>query len=129
MLVYKTIRACDDRGKEYIIKVSNNQKVIQIHKKRGIDYISNYAAMKNLSSNAYVLYMYLLMHYEKRIWALSSKDIYEKTQLKKYTLTNAVKELQDKGYLVPGEIDLGNGKTYNSSSYHFYETLHGLPGN
>lgn len=129
MLVYKNIKAYDEHGDSYIIKVSNNQKVIQIHRKRSINFSANYAAIKNLSANAYVLYMYLLMHSEKRIWALSSKDIYENTPLRKYTLSNAITELQEKGYLVPGEIDLGDNKTYNSNSYHLYESLHGLPGN
>jgi len=129
LILYKTIRVYDERGNDYILKVANNQKVIQIHRKKGISFSANYAAIKNLSANAYVLYMYLLMQNENRIWVLSSKDIYENTPLKKYTLTNALAELQDKGYLVPGEIDLGKKRTYNSNSYHLYESLHGLPGN
>lgn len=129
MALYKTVRAYDENGNSYILKVSNNQKLIQIHREKGINFSANYAAMKNLSANAYVLYMYLLMHHEKRLWVLSSKDIYEKTPLRKYTLTNAITELQDKGYLVPGPVDLGNEYTYKSNSYHLYEVLPGLPGN
>ena len=84
-------------GKQYYIKVAANQKVIQIHRvKNGINFEANYKAMAVLSANAYVLYMYLLMHENHRVWALSSKDVYAKTALTEKTYTKAVAELIEK---------------------------------
>lgn len=109
-------------GKQYYIKVAANQKVIQIHRvKNYIDFEANYNAMSTLSSNAYVLYMYILMHDNRRIWALSSKDVYAKTALTEKTYTKAVAELIEKKYLVKGDIQLDACTTYSENAYHFYE--------
>ena len=117
--------------KIYSILVAKNQKVIQIHRiKSSINFEANYKAMKELSSNAYVLYMYLLMHENHRVWALSSKDAYNKTGLTDKTYPNAVKELSKKGYLTAGIIDLGEVKNgtqseyerkYKEEAYHLWE--------
>lgn len=49
-------------GKQYSITIAANQKVIQINRvKNYINFEANYKAMTALSSNAYVLYMYLLI--------------------------------------------------------------------
>ena len=109
-------------GKQYYIKVAANQKVIQIHRvKNYINFEANYKAMAALSSNAYVLYMYILMHDNRRIWALSSKDVYAKTALTEKTYTKAVAELIEKKYLVKGDIQLDAYTTYSENAYHFYE--------
>lgn len=105
----------------YIIKVAYNQKVVQIHRvESGINYKANYKALKALSTNAYALYMYLLMHEEKRIWALSSKDVYEKTSLTKNNYPKAVEELIEKGYLTQGKID-GGVTEFKENAYHLWE--------
>lgn len=117
--------------KMYSILVAKNQKVIQIHRiKNSINFEANYKAMKDLTSNAYVLYMYLLMHENHRVWALSSKDVYAKTHLTEKTYPNAVKELVKKGYLTAGVINLGQvqtghvddkGRRYKEEAYHLWE--------
>ncbi len=117
--------------KMYSILVAKNQKVIQIHRiKSSINFEANYKAMNDLTSNAYVLYMYLLMHENHRVWALSSKDVYNKTHLTEKTYPNAVKELVKKGYLTAGIINLGEvhsgtidekGRRYKEEAYHLWE--------
>lgn len=117
--------------KVYSIFVAKNQKIIQIHRiKNSINFEANQKAMQNLTSNAYVLYMYALMHNNYRVWALSSQDIYTKTQLTKNTYPNAVKELIEKDYLTPGIINLGElrdgvvnkyDRKYKEEAYHLWE--------
>lgn len=110
-------------GKHYGIQVAKNQKVIQIHRvKNGINFAANYEAMKNLSANGYVLYMYLVMHSNDRVWALSKVDVEEKTPLTEKTYLKAVQELISKGYLTAGEIDIGDGKIWTENAYHLWET-------
>lgn len=58
----KIIHAKDQDQNDYYIRVAHNQKLIQIHRQRGISFNFNYEAIKNLSTNAYALYMYILMH-------------------------------------------------------------------
>ena len=109
-------------GKQYSITIAANQKVIQINRvKNYINFEANYKAMSVLSSNAYVLYMYLLMHDNRRIWALSSKDVYAKTALTEKTYPKAVAELIDKNYLVWGDIQLDAYTKFSDNSYQFYE--------
>lgn len=108
----------------YIIHQAPHQKIIQIHRPKGINFKSNYAAMQNLSQAAYILYMYLLMKGTHRVWPLYSQEIYDHTPIKKRAYLDAVKELQDKHYLVPGSIDLGTGKHHNTNTFHLYETPH-----
>ena len=109
-------------GKQYSITIAANQKVIQINRvKNYINFEANYKAMSVLSSNAYVLYMYLLMHDNRRIWALSSKDVYAKTALTEKTYPKAVAELIDKNYLVSGDIQLDAYTKFSDNSYQFYE--------
>lgn len=103
------------------IRLSYDQKLIQIHKVReGVNFVANQQAMKTLSANGYLLYMYLLLHNDKRIWALSSKDVFNKTALTVNTYPKAVKELIEKGYLVSGVIDTGID-IISRNAYHFYE--------
>jgi hypothetical protein len=109
-------------GKHYGIQVAKNQKVIQIHRvKNGINFAANYSAMKELTANAYVLYMYLLMHSNDRVWALSKVDVEDKTQLSEKTYLKAVQELISKGYLTAGDIDIGDGKVWTENAYHLWE--------
>ena len=109
-------------GKQYSITIAANQKVIQINRvKNYINFEANYKAMSVLSSNAYVLYMYLLMHDNRRIWALSSKDVYAKTALTEKTYPKAVAELIDKNYLVRRDIQLVAYTKFSDNIYQFYE--------
>lgn len=74
--------------------------------------------MKNLSSDGYLLYMYLLTCYKERVWALSSQDVFTQTALKKRTYTNAITELIEKRYLIAAPIE---GIPPTIKTYHFYE--------
>lgn len=110
-------------GNKFKIVVAKNQKVIQIHRiKNSINFVANQNAMKILTANAYVLYMYLLMHENHRIWALSSKDVFNKTPLTEKTYPKAVVELILKGYLTVGIIDIGGGEVYKEEAYHLWES-------
>ena len=107
----------------YKIKVSPQQKVFKTVKiKSSINFDANRKAMKNLTTNAFTLYMYMLINNGDRVWALSSKDVYDNTALKQSTYKSAVKELIDKGYLVPHSIDIGSA-TFTGNAYYLYESL------
>lgn len=108
----------------YQVEVAKNQKVVQIHRvKNGINFEANLRAMKTLSANGYVLYMYLMMHEKDRVWALSSKDVYRKTPLTEKTYPKAVQELIDNNYLIKENIGVG-GTLISENAYHLYETPH-----
>lgn len=103
------------------MRITHNQKMIYIHRDKGINFTYNRSAIKNLSSDAYVLYSYLLLNQPERIWALSSQHVYESTPLKKRTYTKAIQELLEKGYLTAAEfIDQDNNK-HQENTYHFWE--------
>ena len=121
MAEHKTLWIHLSNGQDYPIKLAKNQKIIQIHKVNiGINYSANMKALNKLSANAFVLYMYLLDHDEMRLWALSSKDVINKTSLSKNTYPNAVNELIEKGFLEEKSIDIGQ-EQYSENTYHFWE--------
>ena len=113
------------------IQISKNQKVIQIHKvQNGINFEANKKALASLTTNAYVLYMYILMNNPMHPWALSSKDATNKTALSMRTYNNAVAELIEKNYLVEGEINMKQYSIkgiecglwhFDENAYHLYE--------
>lgn len=113
------------------IKIAKNQKVIQVHRTgKSINFFANYKAIENLSSDGYVLYMYLLMHPLDNVWALSSKDVTSRTPLSMRTYNSAVHELIDKGYLVEGDINLKQYSkrgvecgelNFSNDAYHLFE--------
>lgn len=110
-------------GNQYKIVVAKNQKVIQIHRvKKSINFLANQNAMKVLTANAYVLYMYLLMHENHRVWSLSSKDVFNKTPLTEKTYPKAVVELILKSFLTVGIIDIGSSEIYKEEAYHLWES-------
>ena len=97
----------NDGKKDYTIMVSNNQKIIQINRVHtGINFSANAKARKELTANAYLLYMHLLCRDENRIWAVSSAEIFENTSLTHNTYYNAWNELVEKGYIYSGTLNL-----------------------
>lgn len=109
------------------IKTAPNQKVVVIHKVHGkggriLDIESNKAAMKQLSSNAYVLYMHFVLSLPGYTEALSLQHLSETTPLRERTYYKAINELIEKQYLVKEPHQ--KFKEY----YAFYETpnLHSL---
>lgn len=104
------------------IDVVENQKVLKIHKYTdGIDYSAHNKARKELTSNAFELYDYIVCHSNEWIWALSSKDVCNESNLTMNKYPKAVAELIDKKYLIAGEIDLGSEQIVKNC-YHFYES-------
>lgn len=113
------IKLYDCSGHQYTIKAAYNQKVIYIHRGKTIDFKLNLQAMSELSSDAYLLYMYLMIRQKDKVWALSSKEVFESTALKKRTYMKAVAELIDKQFLIPGPIE---GVDKNLCTYHLWES-------
>ena len=102
------------------IKVVPNQKVIEIHKvneKRGkiLDISANRIAQKELSAQAYVLYMHFVLNLPGYKEALSLEHILNTTSVSERGYYKAVKELIEKQYLVRKP-----SKDF-SEFYHFYE--------
>lgn len=56
-------------------------------------------AMRDLSSVAFALYMYLLSNQEGYVFGLSKTEVIAKTGISERSYTNAVAELEKKGYL------------------------------
>lgn len=65
---------------------------------------ANKMALKELSPNAYKLYMYFDLNQNNYTFALSCKDICEHTGMSDKTYQKSVNELIEKGYLVQSEI-------------------------
>ena len=102
------------------IKVVPNQKVIEIHKvneKKGkiLDIPTNRIAQKELSAQAYVLYMHFVLNLPGYKEALSLEHIFKTTSISERGYYKAVKELIEKHYLVRKP-----NKDF-SEFYHFYE--------
>lgn len=108
-------------GKYYDIKLAPNQKVVTVVKSKPRGYIldidANKAARKNLSSDAYSLYMHFVLNVPGYTEALSMKHNLDTSSLSERTYYKAIKELIDKGYLVKTPHE--QIKEY----YLFYETL------
>ena len=103
---------------------SPNQRIIQIHlysnNHKSIHYESHIQARATLSKNAFQLFDFFEFHKDKTVIALSSKYVYEVTQLTENTYSAAFNELLEKGYLEKHTI----GCTYpavTENAYYFYE--------
>ena len=102
------------------VKVVPNQKVIEIHKVhdkggRILDIPTNRQAQKELSVQAYVLYMHFVLNLPGYKETLSLNHILETTSLSERGYYKAVNELIEKKYLVR------EPSTQFSEFYHFYE--------
>ena len=88
----------------YDIKLTPNQKVVTIIKSKPKGYIldieANKTARKTLSSDAYSLYMHLVLNIPGYTEALSMKHITDTSSLSERTYYKAVNELISKGYLI-----------------------------
>lgn len=101
----------NDGKKDYTIMISKNQRAIQINRagvSNDINFVANAKARKELTANAYLLYMHLLCRNENRIWAVSSQEIFENTSLTHNTYYNAWNELVEKGYIMTGTLNIDN---------------------
>ena len=94
-----------------VIVTVPNQKVITVNKsicdKEHIyaqcNLKANKMALKELSANAYKLYMYFALNQDDYTFALSYVHVYSITGMSEKTYHRAVKELIEKGYLVKEE--------------------------
>jgi hypothetical protein len=87
------------------VKVVPNQKVIEIHKVhakggRILDITTNRVAQRELSAQAYILYMHFMLNLPGYREALSLKYITESTSLSERGYYKAVNELVEQKYLV-----------------------------
>ena len=111
-------------GRNFSLKLTPEQALIQIHRFReSINFEANNEALKNLSAEAFVLYMYLVKQHPKYLWRLAEKDVLRKTPLTSDTLKSAFEELVEKQYLTPGEVGEGIpwSQLYTYNSYHLWE--------
>lgn len=109
------------RGYKGEIKLAKNQKVVQIHRvQKGINFESQYKALRELTTDAYALFSYLIMCPTEYPWALSSKDVIEHTSLSIRTYNKAIQELIEKRYLVQQDIDM-DGHYFTENAYHLLE--------
>lgn len=102
------------------VKVVPNQKVIEIHKVhakggRILDIAANRVAQRELSAQAYILYMHFMLNLPGYQEALSLKHITESTSLSERGYYKAVNELIEKQYIVQ------EPSTQFSEFYGFYE--------
>lgn len=103
------------------VKVVPNQKVIEIHKVhakggRILDIATNRVAQRELSAQAYILYMHFMLNLPGYKEALSLKHITESTSLSERGYYKAVNELIEQKYLVQ------EPSTQFSEFYGFYES-------
>ena len=98
------VRVQASDGKYYDIKLAPNQKVVTVIKSKPKGYIldidANKLARKNLSSDAYSLYMHFVLNVPGYTEALSMKYNLDTSSLSERTYYKSVNELIDKGYLV-----------------------------
>ncbi len=98
------VRVQASDGKYYDIKLAPNQKIVTVVKSKPKGYIldieANKLARKNLSSDAYSLYMHFVLNVPGYTEALSMKYNLATSSLSERTYYKSVNELIEKGYLV-----------------------------
>lgn len=82
----------------------------------GIDFRANREALKQMTPNAYVLYMALITRPVHKIWIMSKLKLTSETALTSETLAAAFDELVQLGYLTPS-----NSKEF-SHLYNLWES-------
>ena len=103
------------------IDVKDGQRTYQVHRiGGGINFKANRRAMKELTPKTYMLYMSMVMDAGEQEWLLDEDEVASTTSLKTDDVENAVQELLDKKYLIPGEISIG-GVTHKRNTYHLWE--------
>ena len=113
----------DPHDRLYSIIEDDNGISFQTHREHaGITFAANKSALKALSSQGYVLYMYMLLHAEKRCWFLKLKQVCKATSLSAEEVEASVQELSTQGYLTPGSIN-HQGEIYSTRTYHLWESL------
>ena len=105
------------------INFAPKQKLIIIKKKtNAVDFKYMYNALKELSTDAFALYMYLYGIEKNYIWALSSQHVCENSKLSMRTYPKAVKELIEHKYLIRSRLTTDDGIVIDRNIYDFCET-------
>lgn len=79
---------------------------------------ANDFALKTLSSNAYKIYIYIASNQDRYVFQLSSKDVQLRCGIKSWkTYSSAIKELQDKKYLIRTDDILERYNFFDKPAY------------
>ena len=106
----------------HTIKLENGQRTFEVHRvQKGIDFKANRQAMKELSPQAYMLYMYMVLNTPNREWRLAEDKLAAETKLDMDALETTIDELLAKQYLTQGTIYSGGG-VHTKHAYHIWET-------
>lgn len=106
----------------YTIELENGQRTFEVHRvQKGIDFKANRQAMKELSPQAYMLYMYMVLNTPNREWRLAEDKLAAETKLDMDALETSIDELLAKQYLTQGTIYSGGG-IHTKHAYHVWET-------
>lgn len=105
----------------YSIDVENGQRTYQVHRVGvGINFKANRRAMKELTPQAYMLYMSMVMDAVEREWLLDEEEVTASTSLARTDVQEAIQELIAKKYMTPGEIRIG-GVSHKRNTFHLWE--------
>lgn len=108
-----------------------NQKAFRVHKKREPEdkndvRISDLfkrdllAASKDLKDTTFKLYIYLISNQDSYVGGLSKVDVIDKTGISESSYKRAMKELEDKGYLINKHERAEDSQGENLPLYEFY---------
>ena len=118
----RIIAVLDAPISHYTIELENGQRTFEVHRvQKGIDFKANRQAMKELSPQAYMLYMYMVLNSPNREWRLAEDKLAAETKLDMDALETTIDELLDKQYLTQGTIYSGGG-VHTKHTYHVWET-------
>ena len=118
----RIIAVLDAPISHYTIELENGQRTFEVHRvQKGIDFKANRQAMKELSPQAYMLYMYMVLNSPNREWRLAEDKLAAETKLDMDALETTIDELLDKQYLTQGTIYSGGG-VHTKHAYHVWET-------
>lgn len=111
----------------YTIELENGQRTFEVHRvQKGIDFKANRQAMKELSPQAYMMYMYMVLNSPNKEWRFAEDKLSDETKLDMDALETTIHELLDKQYLTQGTIYSGGG-IHKKHAYHIWETPELLP--
>lgn len=106
-------------GKVFCIR--NDGPIYRVHRlKGGINFEANEWALFNLSHETYILYMHIIIKSERTAWFLDERQIERATHLTSSKQLQAWCELQAKGYVTQGPVDV-DGTIYKTNAYHVWE--------
>ena len=108
-----------------------NQKAFRIHKKREASDKTDVRisdlfkrdildASKDLKDTTFKLYMYFISNQDEYVGGLSKVDVINKTGISESSYKRAIKELEEKGYLINSHQRAQDSQGENLPVYDFY---------